>query len=743
MSSRRFIFFSALLLTAGIAEGQYRNYSLRCLAPLLENIDPNAPKTLQEAFLAGPTSFAEPFDEVGAEAINFPISTKSEKAQQLFEEGVALLHGLWYKEAERAFRTVVELDPDCPMGYWGLAQANERSPDRARIFAQAAKERCDRNRPEIEQRWTSLLSDYYAETEGTDLASRSSARVRALEELSLDFPDHIEIRAFLIRRLTLDQFIADLPVTSTLGVDTLAREFAEKAPEHPSRHYRVFLWMDRRPEQVLAEAIEMTRLSSGMPEIWRYAAEAYHSAGRSAEAISLAKAAVQTDHRDLAERSLMPWQAQNLADNYEALVGLLTNAGRIDEALVWAERAVMLPRDLITNETSPERLWVNSLMISGQWGRLLEDLDENPILCASNRLRDRASGLEWKGVCHFSLGQTEEGTATEKELADLEREAIIAGVSTFDENSIAESRKTLLAVRSLFSSEPPGDSGNSLRNVDLPPLAKARLYEKAGKLGEAFQTVQSEIEAHPYQWLPTAYYCKLAMETGHQREALFPITRQFRIDASLADPDLPEFEALGSLSGQLSLPEDWTLPAPKPELPIPTGEAGPAIWEAPTAPDFALKDRLGKTWDLDQFSGRPVLLNFFLGVQCGFCLQQFDAFQPFLPSFADSGIEVVAVSIDSADKLKQMLGSEVEIDPAFRDRFPFPVVSDPEIEVFRKYGVFDEFESGPMHATVLIGPEGSILWRNISHTPFEKPELLLEEANRLLKTQSAAPLQWK
>ena len=40
--------------------------------------------------------------------------------------------------ADRAFRQVVALDPEAPMGYWGLALANELYPRRSEVFLQRA-----------------------------------------------------------------------------------------------------------------------------------------------------------------------------------------------------------------------------------------------------------------------------------------------------------------------------------------------------------------------------------------------------------------------------------------------------------------------------------------------------------------------------------------------------------------------------------------------------------------------------
>ncbi len=41
-----------------------------------------------------------------------------------FDQGVCQLHGFWYFEAERSFRQVAAVDPDCAMAYWGMARAN-------------------------------------------------------------------------------------------------------------------------------------------------------------------------------------------------------------------------------------------------------------------------------------------------------------------------------------------------------------------------------------------------------------------------------------------------------------------------------------------------------------------------------------------------------------------------------------------------------------------------------------------
>ncbi len=52
---------------------------------------------------------------------HLPITTSHPEAQARFDEGVNLLHSFHHLEAYRVFQEVVKLDPDCAMGYWGMA----------------------------------------------------------------------------------------------------------------------------------------------------------------------------------------------------------------------------------------------------------------------------------------------------------------------------------------------------------------------------------------------------------------------------------------------------------------------------------------------------------------------------------------------------------------------------------------------------------------------------------------------
>ena len=55
-------------------------------------------------------------------------SKSSRAAQEPFDRAVAMLHSFFYPETEKAFRAVLEQDPQCAMAYWGVAISQRPNP---------------------------------------------------------------------------------------------------------------------------------------------------------------------------------------------------------------------------------------------------------------------------------------------------------------------------------------------------------------------------------------------------------------------------------------------------------------------------------------------------------------------------------------------------------------------------------------------------------------------------------------
>ena len=214
---------------------------------------------------------------------------------------------------------------------------------------------------------------------------------------------------------------------------------------------------------------------------------------------------------------------------------------------------------------------------------------------------------------------------------------------------------------------------------------------------------------------------------GKEKEAKDTF-EQLRGLSAYIDLDLPVMRRLQPLAQAMSLPADWRIAATvaadvgdRPNL----DDLGPFRWSPSPAPDWALSGMAGRTVALKDYRGRPVIAIFYLGAGCGHCIEQLNLFKPVVPEFAAAGISLVAVSTETVDGLQQTF-EKTNLAP------DFPLVSDHDLDVFKAYRAFDDFENVPLHGTFLIDGNGLVRWQDISFEPFKEVKFLLTESKRLL-----------
>jgi peroxiredoxin Q/BCP len=86
----------------------------------------------------------------------------------------------------------------------------------------------------------------------------------------------------------------------------------------------------------------------------------------------------------------------------------------------------------------------------------------------------------------------------------------------------------------------------------------------------------------------------------------------------------------------------------------------------------------GTAVSLNQFAGSPVLLMFFRYASCPMCNLHLRDFAKDYGGLRDRGLAVVAFFHSPARAIQAHAGGR---------RYPFPLVSDPDFRVYRKYGV--------------------------------------------------------
>ena len=99
------------------------------------------------------------------------------------------------------------------------------------------------------------------------------------------------------------------------------------------------------------------------------------------------------------------------------------------------------------------------------------------------------------------------------------------------------------------------------------------------------------------------------------------------------------------------------------------------------APEFSLKDQDGNVRTLSEFRGQRVILYFYSKDMTSGCTKQACGFAELYPHFREKCAVVIGVSKDSAESHRKF---------AEKYSLPFILLSDPELEAIRAYGVWQE-----------------------------------------------------
>ena len=123
------------------------------------------------------------------------------------------------------------------------------------------------------------------------------------------------------------------------------------------------------------------------------------------------------------------------------------------------------------------------------------------------------------------------------------------------------------------------------------------------------------------------------------------------------------------------------------------------------APDFALEDKNGNIVKLSDFPGKRVVLYFYPKDNTPGCTRQACAFAAAYEGFKAKDTVVIGVSKDSAASHRKF---------AEKYGLPFILLSDPELQAIRAYGVWQEkklygkVSMGVVRTTYIIDGNGAI-----------------------------------
>jgi len=129
------------------------------------------------------------------------------------------------------------------------------------------------------------------------------------------------------------------------------------------------------------------------------------------------------------------------------------------------------------------------------------------------------------------------------------------------------------------------------------------------------------------------------------------------------------------------------------------------------APSFTLEDIEGNEVVLDSvLSGGPVIIDFW-ATWCKSCDKALDMLQSLYATYRDNGLSVLAITVDSPDKISR-------IKPLASSRkWEFPILMDPDKRVKTLYRVM------VLPTLFVLSRDGEIVYHHVGCNPREKSKL--------------------
>ncbi|PWL38682.1 hypothetical protein DKG77_10555 [Flagellimonas aquimarina] len=248
------------------------------------------------------------FENLGE--LSYTITTKNERAQTFFNQGLRLTYAFNHAEAHRSFLEASRLDPTSAMTYWGQAYAlgpninDPLPPDDRKIKTNEALAKAKKlasTATSKEQALIHALTARYNEDLTKDVAELNMAYMQAMSEVLQEFPEDAEVQvlyaASVMNTVPWNYWDAEGNPSPNIAEAKAALEKAmEINPNNPgAHHYYIHMVELPKPDLAVASADKLGGLMPAAGHIVHMPSHIYIRVGRYLDAVTANQKAILAD----------------------------------------------------------------------------------------------------------------------------------------------------------------------------------------------------------------------------------------------------------------------------------------------------------------------------------------------------------------------------------------------------------------------------------------------------------------
>jgi len=341
------------------------------------------------------------------------ITTKSERAQLFFNQGLNLYYGFNHLEAYRSFKEVARLDPECAIAYWGQALSlgpNINLPmnpsDTETVFKALQKAIALQTKSSLkEQALIDALGKRYTAEALKDRKPLDEAYATAMAQTAKNFPDDAEVNTLYAEALMdlhpWDFWKNGKPQPWTLQPIEILSKVISRFPNHPgANHLNIhILEASPEPDKAAESADKLLDLVPGSGHLVHMPSHIYIRLGRYLDGVESNERAVKTDEEYITQCKVQGvYPLFYYPHNHHFLLACAQMAGMSEKSKVAAEELkktipveMLNEPDFVTLQHWYSMPWFNMVRF-GKWNEILQ-------------VKEPVDSVKYvKGVWHYVRG---------------------------------------------------------------------------------------------------------------------------------------------------------------------------------------------------------------------------------------------------------------------------------------------------------------------------------------------------